>query len=170
MRYRRQQGLAMVEFTLVLPLLLLLMFAAAEFGRALFQYNTLLKAVRDGARYMAQNAFLGDGAQKNPDAPTEAMNLVVYGSIAAKTCNPNDAYPAPCDDLPGFDAPNGKADTHLEIIGPTLVDGSYYVTVRTKTGGNQYLYRPVLGNVLPLTSIGMQIPLQASITMRVLSP
>ena len=102
MRYPRQQGLAMVEFAIVLPLLLFLMFAAAEFGRALFQYNTLLKAVRDGARYMAQNAFLGDGTQINGDAPTEAMNLVVYGSIAAKTCNPNDAYRAPCDDLPGF--------------------------------------------------------------------
>ncbi len=169
MRYPRQQGLAMVEFAIVLPLLLFLMFAAAEFGRALFQYNTLLKAVRDGARYMAQNAFLGDGTQINGDAPTEAMNLVVYGSIAAKTCNPNDAYRAPCDDLPGF-APGGEVDTHLEITNPTLVDGSYYVTVRTKTGGDQYLYQPMLGNVLPLTSINMTIPLRASVTMRVLSP
>ncbi len=46
-----QNGLAIVEFAIVLPLLLLMMLATAEFGRALYQYNTLSKAVRDGARY-----------------------------------------------------------------------------------------------------------------------
>ncbi|MBP3859681.1 MAG: pilus assembly protein, partial [Pseudomonas sp.] len=38
---RAQRGLAMVELALTLPLLVLLMLAFAEFGRMLFQYNSL---------------------------------------------------------------------------------------------------------------------------------
>ena len=54
---QRQQGLAMVEFTLVLPVLLLLMLAFGEFGRMLYQYNVLLQASRDAGRFVASNAW-----------------------------------------------------------------------------------------------------------------
>ena len=49
----RQRGLAIVEFAIVLPLLLLLSLATTELGRALYQQDTLNKAVRDGARHLA---------------------------------------------------------------------------------------------------------------------
>lgn len=77
-----QRGLAIVEFTIVLPLLLLLMLAAAEFGRALYQYDTLTKAVRDGARYYSDSQFLYIGTSKKVDlaAAPAATNLVVYGN------------------------------------------------------------------------------------------
>ena len=48
----RQRGVAIVEFVLTLPLLMLLLLATAEIGRALFQYNTLTKAVRDREQRM----------------------------------------------------------------------------------------------------------------------
>ncbi|MBQ0757059.1 MAG: pilus assembly protein [Amphritea sp.] len=48
-----QRGLAIVEFTIALPLLLFLLFAGAEVGRLLYQYNTLTKSVEDGGRYLA---------------------------------------------------------------------------------------------------------------------
>ena len=41
---RPQRGVAIIEFVITLPLLLLLLLATAEIGRALFQYNTLTKA------------------------------------------------------------------------------------------------------------------------------
>ena len=50
------RGLAMVEFVIVAPLLMLLMLTVGEFGRVFFQYNTLTKAVREGARYAAGQA------------------------------------------------------------------------------------------------------------------
>lgn len=153
MRYPRQQGLAMVEFAIVLPLLLLLMFVAAEFGRALFQYNTLIKAVRDGARYLSQNAFIGSSTIVDTGAKTEAGNLVVYGAIGKTTC---DAH-GPCDQLPGFKA------TDVTTPDPELKDGTYYVTVSTT-----YTYQPMLGAILPLTATNVQIPLKAAVTMRVL--
>ncbi|MGH8554356.1 MAG: TadE/TadG family type IV pilus assembly protein [Gammaproteobacteria bacterium] len=155
-RIPTQKGVAIVEFTIVLPLLLLLMLAIAEFGRALYQYNTLIKAVRDGARFMSENAFLGDSQLPNDTARlTEVKQLVAYGAIGAAACG---AYGA-CQDLPGF--------TTAQVNTPTLYQdaaGDYYVTVSS----SGYTYQPMLGNLLPLTSIGMNIPLQASTTMRVL--
>lgn len=64
----------MVEFALVLPLLLILTFITTELSRALYQYNTLTKSVRDAARYLST---------QNPGTKiTESKNLVVYGSLA----------------------------------------------------------------------------------------
>lgn len=77
---RRQRGLAAVEFTLVAPLLLLLMLGAAEFGRVLFQYNTLAKAVRDSARYYSTHAFVGSTTKEDATAKTLAAHLVQYGN------------------------------------------------------------------------------------------
>ena len=47
---RSQSGLAMVEFALSIPVLLLLMFAAFEFGHFLIQYSTLNDTVRNASR------------------------------------------------------------------------------------------------------------------------
>jgi len=50
----RQAGVAMVEFAIVLPLMIMLLFGITELGRALYQQNTLDKAVNTGARYMSR--------------------------------------------------------------------------------------------------------------------
>jgi Flp pilus assembly protein TadG len=71
-----QRGVAAVEFALILPLLILLTFLATEFGRALYQYNTLAKATRDAARYLSMQ--LPD----DPAAVATARNLMVYGNTA----------------------------------------------------------------------------------------
>ena len=70
----RQQGVAIVELALILPLLLLLTFTVTEFGRALYEYNTVAKAVRDAARYLS--------AQTPGTHQVEARNLIVYGNVA----------------------------------------------------------------------------------------
>jgi Flp pilus assembly protein TadG len=78
---QRQQGLAMVEFTLVLPVLLLLMLAFGEFGRMLYQYNILLQASRDADRFVASQAWnstLGTVALSNT-LLTQTQNVAVYG-------------------------------------------------------------------------------------------
>jgi Flp pilus assembly protein TadG len=78
---KRQQGLAMVEFTLVLPVLLLLLLAFGEFGRMLYQYNVLLQASRDADRFVAGQAWnstLGAIALSNT-LQTQTKNVAVYG-------------------------------------------------------------------------------------------
>jgi Flp pilus assembly protein TadG len=73
----RQQGVALIEFALVLPLLLILSFITTEFGRAFYEYNTLAKAVRDAARYLS----VQDPSIQSTDRAkiTVARELVVYG-------------------------------------------------------------------------------------------
>ncbi len=83
---RRQQfGIAAVEFTITLPLLLFLLFVSAEVGRLLFQYNTLTKAVEDGARYLAGNVRAGVATDTLAATVVNAENLVRYGSLTGTT-------------------------------------------------------------------------------------
>ncbi|MFD2752797.1 TadE/TadG family type IV pilus assembly protein [Comamonas terrae] len=81
-----QRGVALTEFALILPLLLILTFITTEFGRALYQYNTLTKAVRDASRYLSiQDPNI---ATNDPQGLiTKAKNLVVFGNVA-DTGNP----------------------------------------------------------------------------------
>jgi len=48
--FRSERAAAMVEFAIVLPILLLLVFGIIDFGRALYTLNNLTAAVREGAR------------------------------------------------------------------------------------------------------------------------
>ncbi len=49
--WRPKKGQALVEFALILPLLLLIIFGIIEFGRVLFIYSNLFNAAREGVRY-----------------------------------------------------------------------------------------------------------------------
>lgn len=51
---RRSRGMAMVEMIFVLPLLLMLVFAIAEFGLLFSRWLTLSNAVREGARDLVE--------------------------------------------------------------------------------------------------------------------
>ena len=48
----RIRGVAAVEFAFMLIPLVTLTFGITEFGRAIYSYNTLVKSVRDAARYL----------------------------------------------------------------------------------------------------------------------
>jgi len=48
--HRSIRGQSVVEFAMVLPLMLVVMFLITEFGRALWIKNTLTQAAREGAR------------------------------------------------------------------------------------------------------------------------
>ena len=47
---RRGRGQGLVEFALVLPILLLVIFGIIDFGRAVYAYNTIGNAARTGGR------------------------------------------------------------------------------------------------------------------------
>lgn len=82
-RYSRENGVAIIEFTITLPLLLLLMFAGAEVGRLLYQYNTLTKSVEDGARYLASRVRMANANGTIAAVTSDAVRLVQYGSTLA---------------------------------------------------------------------------------------
>jgi Flp pilus assembly protein TadG len=70
----RQQGVAAVEFGILIIPLTLMLFGLTEYGRAIYQYNTLAKATRDATRYLS-TVEKGNGW-------TEARCLARYGNTA----------------------------------------------------------------------------------------
>lgn len=57
-----------------MPILLLLTLVTTEFGRAIIEYNSIVKSVRSATRYLAA---------RTPNTKTpEAKNLVVFGNTA----------------------------------------------------------------------------------------
>lgn len=72
------RGAVTVEFALLLLPLLLAAAGAAEYSRALYQYNTLVKTVRDSARFISQHNPAD--AASYPAALNDARCLAVYGN------------------------------------------------------------------------------------------
>jgi Flp pilus assembly protein TadG len=62
-----------VELSIVIPVFVLLFAATAEFGRYFYEYTTLAKAARVGARYLST-------AQVIPAEDATAKNIIVYGN------------------------------------------------------------------------------------------
>ncbi len=52
-----KRGQALVEFALVLPIFILVLVAIFDLGRAVFAYNTLTNAAREGARIAIVNQY-----------------------------------------------------------------------------------------------------------------
>ena len=51
---RDEDGAALLEFAIILPILITLCFGSVEIGRVLFAYAAVESAVRGGVRYLAQ--------------------------------------------------------------------------------------------------------------------
>jgi hypothetical protein len=62
-----QRGQALVEFALVLPLLIIILFATVDFGVGLTRWIAITNAAREGARLGAVGAAEGDIRQKTID-------------------------------------------------------------------------------------------------------
>ncbi len=84
-----ERGAAMVEFAIVLPLLLMLVFGIIEFGRAYNNQVTLTHAAREGVRELT---ISGD-----PDAAMAAATAAASSSLKAElltfdltACTPGD--------------------------------------------------------------------------------
>ncbi len=84
-----QRGVAAVEFTIMLPILLLLVFATGEIGRALFQYSQLTRMARDAGRYISTTA-IQNTTENVPDPFDDAScencisntkDILVYGYV-----------------------------------------------------------------------------------------
>ena len=148
--HRYQRGVAMVEFTIVLPLMLLLLLGVTETGRAILQYNVVTKNTRAAVKHVASNALLGTTGTVNITAQleTEARNILVYGNPVG---NPSTAY------LPNLTGAQGQ-------VIPLLPD---HVSVRV-----DYPYQPMTGGVLQTFGLGpkpnLGITLGSPVTMRAL--
>lgn len=136
-----ERGTQLAELAIVMPLLLMLLGATAEFGRFMYTYSTLAKATRAGARY-AVSQPPGTGA-------TETKNLVVYGNTAG-TGTPVVA---------GLDASK-------VTVTPTLAANGTTTTVTVRITG--YVYQPIfdLGRLTNRSGLSLAVGVSPSSTMR----
>jgi Flp pilus assembly protein TadG len=147
-----QSGLAMVEFALSVPVLLLLMFGTFEFGHFLIQYSTLNDAVRNASRYVAGKALDGSTGTLLTGADwsslvTQGTNVAVFGNIAGS------GSPV----LPLLNATN-------ITLTPDSVDR--YITVTAA-----YPYNSLFGGAIPTFmggNISTTLTLNISVTMSAL--
>ena len=136
-RLGSERGIELIEFALVLPFLLLLTLGTIEFGRIYYTYNTLTKAVRDGARYAATSRIKADGtwvATEIPSVETRTRNLVVYGIIS-----PTGSEPKIISDI---------LTSQINVSPQRISDTEQYVTV----SAGAYPYSPLFSLIIP-TSI-----------------
>ncbi|HEY9294325.1 MAG TPA: TadE family protein [Microlunatus sp.] len=90
---RNDHGAAVVEFALVLPILLLLVFGIVEFGRAYSIQTTISGAAREGARVMA---LQNDQSAARTAAKSAAANLSLTNgqiSVTPTTCEADTTTP-----------------------------------------------------------------------------
>jgi Flp pilus assembly protein TadG len=81
---RDGRGQTLVEFALVFPLFVFMLFAIFDLGRAVYAYNTIGNAAREGARVAAVNQILtSPSGDCNESRPVEA---VVTAHWAVATC------------------------------------------------------------------------------------
>jgi len=142
-----QRGLVVIELAITLPLVLLIMLATAEFGRAFYQYTTLSKAVETGTRYYASTAL--DNTIPVATKVSTIENLVVFGSPAAGGTSI----------LPGF---NNSNVTEISSVGPVGTVPADHVRVTA-----DYTFVPIIGR-LPIFGTVSNFTMTASQTMRVL--
>lgn len=80
-RFRRgERGIQLLEVAIVLPILLLLLAATAEFGRYFYYYSTLSKATRSAVRYLTAKPY-------TTASKTEALNLALCGTTTTCVAN-----------------------------------------------------------------------------------
>lgn len=76
-RAQRDDGAAVVEFALVMPLLLLLIFGIIDFGRIFWEQGTLSGAAREGVRRVALAETEGPVVANAVDEATGVSGLTV---------------------------------------------------------------------------------------------
>jgi len=138
--WRDERGSQLVELALVLPILLLLLGATAEFGRFFYTYTTLLKGTRAATRYLvSQPPGAGDAA---------ARNLLVYGNTAGT----------------GTPVASGLTTANVKIT-PTKTGGTTHTTT---VEIQNFTYAPIfdLGKLTRSSKLSLAVNVGAKSTMR----
>ena len=85
-----RRGIAAVEFAIVLPFLMIMLFGTIEISRALYHYHAVTKSIRDATRYLTRVGMTCGGAGTGPLAnyldtaadETVAKNLAISGDVS----------------------------------------------------------------------------------------
>jgi hypothetical protein len=139
---RDERGVQLAELAIALPIFLLMFGATAEFGRYFYEYSTLAKASRVGARYLSTAAL-------RADQDVAAKNIIVYGNTSGT----------------GDPILTGLTPANISI---TREGGHPAVPERVTVQIINYKHVPIvnLGALTRISSLDMNIDVKPSVTMR----
>jgi Flp pilus assembly protein TadG len=146
---RNEAGVQLLELAIVLPIFVILFGATAEFGRYFYEYTTLAKGARAGARYLVT-------AKVDCNQATIAKNLVVYGNTAG-TGSPI---------LPGLTVSNVAVSPNDLACSGTPQGVPETITVTITGFNHQSIFD--LGGLLNNAAVSMNVAVKPSVTMRYL--
>jgi len=147
-RGNRQQSQALIEFALISPVLLLLVFGIIDIGRAVFYYDTLNHAAREGARTAVRAS---SRMPTNADVLTTVMQQLIgapvsepcpEGPVTATVPPDNTAWvyvtepnpPPSVETTPPMNAPGGEypaaANGGCSAVNPASGNAPIQVTIR----------------------------------------
>ena len=114
-RFRSEEGAALVEFAIAVPVLLLIVWCMVDFSRAFYTSNSLATAVREGARY----------ASSRKDFTSADIDSIKKRTRAA------------------FNAMDGDplTDAIITVTPPTPTSGQVSVEVGPALAGKYYTWR-----------------------------
>jgi len=157
-KFSGQQSQALIEFALISPVLLLLLFGIIDIGRAVFYYDTLAHAAREGARTAVQAS---NQLPLNADVLTTVTSQMAgiptsepcpQGPITSATPPDNTAWvyvteptpPSSVETNPPMNAPGGEysaaANGTCSATNPAASNAPLQVTIRF----NLILITPVI--------------------------
>ncbi len=143
-----QRSQALIEFALISPVLLLLLFGIVDIGRAVFYYDTLNHAAREGARTAVRASNpLPTNADVLATVTTQLIGTQVtepcpQGPVTSSTPPGNAAWlyvtepnpPASVETTPPPNAPGGEypalASGSCSAVNPTSGNAQLQVTLR----------------------------------------
>ncbi len=112
LRSKNQEGAGLVEFAVLAPLLVVLLFGLLEFGQSLYAKEVLTNASREGARYVVYctprktvtqiKSQVQDYLTKAGFNQTASINVTGAGGATGSTLTVSVSYPYTFQVLPQF--------------------------------------------------------------------
>lgn len=147
---RKEDGSALAELAILVPFLIIMLAAVAEFGRYFEKYNSVAKSTRAAARYLSNHTYSSAEQDK-------AKNLVACGSLVCGSARV----------IPGIEPSN----VCIEYVFPAGSPKPETVTVSIPrnpgaTCGAQFNFSPIFNiGALLNNSFSMALPIAPSTTM-----
>lgn len=132
-RARRDEGQALVEFALVLPVLLMLILGLFDVARAVWQENTLAYAAREGTRYAIVHGSASESpmSQASHAAVISVVNDAAVGvsGITVTVTYEDVVNGTPCNDRGCRVAVDATAP-FVPLPSEYLLNGAFQITLR----------------------------------------
>lgn len=146
-----QRGVAAVEMAFILIPMLVLCLGITELGRALYQYNGLVKSVRGAVRYLSQQNLASPPTGETAEGlMLKTRSLVLCGDL---NCSGKPAVVAGLTlDMVSICEPVSCPATHANV--PTGEGTISLATVSIGASGTAYRFTSVVPGVVPSIRFG----------------